>query len=100
MNAAGAVVTRDNRVPRPAATRFQDVPYTTPIYNPVDEIFHPGDLTNELAEHRAERREDELPHDACRSRSRTACFAITARTIARISASTSTTVRATTSSSR
>jgi TonB-linked SusC/RagA family outer membrane protein len=45
VNAAGAVVTRDNRVPRPAASRFQDVSYTTPIYNPVSEIFHPGGLT-------------------------------------------------------
>src|SRR5678815_2020957 len=34
VNAAGAVVTRDNRVPRPAATRFQDVAYIDPIYNP------------------------------------------------------------------
>jgi TonB-linked SusC/RagA family outer membrane protein len=45
VNAAGTVVTRDNRVPRPAASRFQDVAYTTPIYNPVAEIFHPGDIT-------------------------------------------------------
>jgi len=49
VNSAGAVVSRDNRVPRPVATRFQDVPYTTPIYNPVAEIFHPGGLvTNSL----------------------------------------------------
>jgi TonB-linked SusC/RagA family outer membrane protein len=46
VDAAGNVVTRDNRVARPAATRFQDVPYTTPIYNPVSELFHPGGLTN------------------------------------------------------
>jgi TonB-linked SusC/RagA family outer membrane protein len=46
VNAAGAIVTRDNRVSRPAATRFQDVAYTTPIYNPVKELFHPGGLTN------------------------------------------------------
>jgi len=45
VNAAGAVVTRDNRVPRPAATRFQDVAYIDPIYNPVKEIFHPGGLS-------------------------------------------------------
>ena len=44
VNAAGAVVTRDARVPRPAATRFQDVAYKDPIYNPVDEIFHPGGI--------------------------------------------------------
>jgi len=49
VNAAGAVVTRESRVPRPAATRFQDVAYSTPTYNPVAEIFHPGDLmTNSL----------------------------------------------------
>jgi TonB-linked SusC/RagA family outer membrane protein len=46
VNAAGAVVTRDNRVPRPAVSRFQDVAYITPIYNPVEEVFHPGGLTN------------------------------------------------------
>jgi TonB-dependent SusC/RagA subfamily outer membrane receptor len=49
VNAAGAVVTRENRVARPAATRFQDVPYVTPTFNPVAEIFHPGDvMTNSL----------------------------------------------------
>ena len=49
VNAAGAVVTRETRVARPAATRFQDVPYVTPTYNPVAEVFHPGDLmTNSL----------------------------------------------------
>ena len=45
VNTAGAVVTRDTRVARPAATRFQDIPYTTPTYNPVAEIFHPGGIT-------------------------------------------------------
>lgn len=45
INAAGAVVTRDARIARPAATRFQDVPYIDTIYNPVAEIFHPGDIT-------------------------------------------------------
>ncbi|HEV8497420.1 MAG TPA: SusC/RagA family TonB-linked outer membrane protein [Gemmatimonadaceae bacterium] len=49
VNAAGAVVTRDLRVPDSVFKRFQDNPYTTPIYNPVAEIFHPGDLmTNSL----------------------------------------------------
>ena len=49
INASGAVVTRDFRIQRPAATRFQDVPYITPIYNPVAEIFHPGNVgTNSL----------------------------------------------------
>jgi TonB-linked SusC/RagA family outer membrane protein len=42
----GNVVDRDDRVSRPSATRFQDVPYISPIYNPVDELFHPGGLTN------------------------------------------------------
>jgi len=46
VNAAGAVVTRENRVARPAVSRFQDVPYVTPIYNPVDEVFHPGGSSN------------------------------------------------------
>ena len=50
VNAAGAVVTRDFRVARPAATRFQDVAYNTPVYNPVAEVFHPGNLaTNSLS---------------------------------------------------
>jgi TonB-linked SusC/RagA family outer membrane protein len=49
VDATGAVVGREQRIPRPAATRFQDVPYITPIYNPVAEIFHPGDvMTNSL----------------------------------------------------
>ena len=46
VNAAGAVVTRENRVARPAVSRFQDVPYVTPIYNPVEEVFHPGSSAN------------------------------------------------------
>lgn len=50
VSAAGAVVTRDFRVARPAATRFQDVAYNTPVYNPVAEVFHPGNLaTNSLS---------------------------------------------------
>jgi TonB-linked SusC/RagA family outer membrane protein len=44
VDAAGNVVTRDFRIARPAATRFQDEAYITPIYNPVDEIFHPGNV--------------------------------------------------------
>jgi TonB-linked SusC/RagA family outer membrane protein len=44
VNAAGAVVGRDQRIARPAATRFQDVPYVDPVYNPVKELFHPGGL--------------------------------------------------------
>lgn len=46
VDGAGNVVTRDNRVARPAATRFQDVAYITPVFNPVEELFHPGGLTN------------------------------------------------------
>ena len=45
----GAVVTRDDRVERPAATRFQDVPYKAPIYNPIDQFYDPGMLmTNSI----------------------------------------------------
>jgi len=47
--ANGAVVTRDNRIADSAYKRFQDNAYITPIYNPVDEVFHPGGLvTNSL----------------------------------------------------
>jgi TonB-linked SusC/RagA family outer membrane protein len=45
VNAAGTVVTRNQRVPRPAASRFQDVPYNVPLYDPVDQFFDPGKLT-------------------------------------------------------
>ncbi|MEO7083816.1 MAG: SusC/RagA family TonB-linked outer membrane protein [Gemmatimonadaceae bacterium] len=49
VNAAGAIVDRAHRVARPDSVRFQDVPYATPVYNPVAEIFHPGNLaTNSL----------------------------------------------------
>jgi TonB-linked SusC/RagA family outer membrane protein len=47
VNAAGAVVPRAQRVARPAATRFQDVAYVDPVYNPVKQFFDPGKyLTN------------------------------------------------------
>jgi TonB-linked SusC/RagA family outer membrane protein len=47
VNAAGAVVTRSQRVARPAATRFQDVPYIDPLYDPVKLFFDPGQfMTN------------------------------------------------------
>ena len=45
VDATGKVVTRDNRVPRAATERFQDVPYTVPIFNPVNELFHPGNMS-------------------------------------------------------
>jgi TonB-linked SusC/RagA family outer membrane protein len=49
VDATGKVVTRDNRVPRPASERYQDVAYSTPVYNPVTEIFHPGNtMSNSL----------------------------------------------------
>jgi hypothetical protein len=47
VNAAGAVVPRSQRVARPAATRFQDVSYAVPTYDPVKQFFNPGQyLTN------------------------------------------------------
>jgi TonB-linked SusC/RagA family outer membrane protein len=46
VNTAGQVVTRDNRVARAVTDRFQDVPYSTPVYNPVAEVFHPGGVTS------------------------------------------------------
>ena len=42
VNAAGAVVSRTLRVPKPAATRFQDTPYRDQIYDQVDRFFDPG----------------------------------------------------------
>lgn len=42
IDANGNVVDRDHRIPRPAASRFQDVPYAVPIYDPVDQFFDPG----------------------------------------------------------
>ena len=38
----GAVVSRSDRVADSAFTRFQDNPYTDPIYDQVDRFFHPG----------------------------------------------------------
>ena len=47
VNTAGAVVDRQFRVERPAATRFQDQPYIGPTYDPVSQFFDPGDyVTN------------------------------------------------------
>ena len=42
VNAAGAVVTRTNRVAKPAHQRFQDTPYRDPVYDQVDRFFDPG----------------------------------------------------------
>ncbi len=42
VNAAGAVVDRNGRVPRAAWERFQDVEYLAPTYDPVEQFFDPG----------------------------------------------------------
>jgi len=42
VDASGAVVSRDDRVERPAESRFLDVPYKDPIYDQVDQFFDPG----------------------------------------------------------
>ena len=44
INAAGLVVTRAQRVARPAYQRFQDVAYADPIYDQVDRFYHPGNF--------------------------------------------------------
>ena len=44
VNASGAVVTRNQRVERPLATRFQDVAFAGPTYDPVKRFFDPGDF--------------------------------------------------------
>src|SRR4029079_308092 len=50
VDATGKVVTRDARIARPAAERFQDVPYAVPIFNPVKSLFHPGNTsTNSIS---------------------------------------------------
>jgi len=40
----GNVVSRSQRVARPAAQRFQDQPYGDPVYNPVEQFFDPGEF--------------------------------------------------------
>ncbi|HVF39448.1 MAG TPA: SusC/RagA family TonB-linked outer membrane protein [Gemmatimonadaceae bacterium] len=45
VNAAGAVVTRAQRVAKPIHTRFQDVAYADPVYDQVDRFFDPGQFT-------------------------------------------------------
>ncbi len=42
VDATGNVVSRDNRVLRPASERFLDVPYADPIYDHGDQFFDPG----------------------------------------------------------
>jgi TonB-linked SusC/RagA family outer membrane protein len=42
VNAAGAVVTRAQRVPKPVTSRFQDTPYHDPVFDQVDRFFNPG----------------------------------------------------------
>ena len=42
VNAAGAVVARAQRVPKPIYSRFQDTPYHDPVYDQVDRFFNPG----------------------------------------------------------
>ncbi|MEO5815159.1 MAG: SusC/RagA family TonB-linked outer membrane protein [Gemmatimonadaceae bacterium] len=42
VNAAGTVVTRAARVPKPVASRFQDTPYRDPVFDQVDRFFNPG----------------------------------------------------------
>ena len=42
VNAAGTVVSRAQRVAKPAYERFQDTPYADPIYDQVDRFFDPG----------------------------------------------------------
>lgn len=42
INAAGAVVPRQQRIAKPIYSRFQDVKYADPIYDQVDRFFDPG----------------------------------------------------------
>jgi TonB-linked SusC/RagA family outer membrane protein len=42
VNAAGAVVTRAQRVPKAPYSRFQDTPYRDPVFDQVDRFFSPG----------------------------------------------------------
>lgn len=45
VNAAGAVVPRAQRVPKPISSRFQDAAYIDPIYDQVDRFFDPGQFS-------------------------------------------------------
>jgi TonB-linked SusC/RagA family outer membrane protein len=42
VNAAGVVVDRSGRVPKPVYSRFQDETYAAPVFNQVDRFFNPG----------------------------------------------------------
>ncbi|MDQ3996806.1 MAG: carboxypeptidase-like regulatory domain-containing protein, partial [Gemmatimonadota bacterium] len=42
VNAAGQVVDRVQRVPKPVYARFQDSPYPGPVYDQVERFFDPG----------------------------------------------------------
>src|SRR5690606_19185551 len=42
VDADGNLVSRGNRVSRPVEERFADVPYSTPVYDHVDQFFDPG----------------------------------------------------------
>jgi TonB-linked SusC/RagA family outer membrane protein len=44
VDASGAVVSRDDRVLRPASERYLDVAYADPVYDHVDQFFDPGDF--------------------------------------------------------
>lgn len=44
VNAQGAVVPRDQRVPKPAASRFQDSKYPGQVFDQVDRFFDPGNF--------------------------------------------------------
>jgi TonB-linked SusC/RagA family outer membrane protein len=45
VNQAGRDTTRAGRVARPVHERFQDVPYTDPVYDQVDLFFDPGQFS-------------------------------------------------------
>ena len=49
VDAAGNVVARGDRIERPAAERFQDVPYIDPTFDHIDQFFDPGDFMSATA---------------------------------------------------
>ena len=46
VNAAGQVVSRENRVERPFAERYLDVPYIDPLNNALEQFFDPGSFNS------------------------------------------------------
>ncbi len=46
VNAQGAVVSRENRVERPFHEGYLDVPYRTPLGDPLGQLFNPGSFNN------------------------------------------------------